>query len=80
MDKIREFIEDNIWWIMIVSLVLMVIGCIIVGCFDLNPLWYILCGVLGGGVLIPFFAMIIFCAIIIPVAKIKDKIKNRKKK
>ena len=80
MDKIRKFIEDNIWWIMIVSLVLMVIGCIIVGCFDFNPLWYILCGVLGLGVLIPFFGAIIFCAIIIPVAKIKDKIENRKKK
>ena len=80
MDKVREFIEDNIWWIMIVSLVLMVIGCIIVGCFDLNPLLYILCGVLGLGVLIPFFGAIIFCAIIIPVAKIKDKIENRKKK
>lgn len=79
MDKIRKFIEDNIWWIMIVSLVLMVIGCIIVGCFDFNPLWYILCGVLGLGVLIPFFAMLIFCAIIIPIAKLQDKIQNRKK-
>lgn len=79
MDKIREIIEDNIWWIMIVSLVLMVIGCIIVGCFDLDPLWYIVPFVLGLGVLIPFVCLLVFCAVLIPIAKIKDRIANRKK-
>ncbi|MBO7713690.1 MAG: hypothetical protein J6S85_08990 [Methanobrevibacter sp.] len=77
MEKIKNWITDNIWWIMLISLVLMIVGCVIVGCFDLNPLWYILCGVLGLGVLIPFVGMIIFCLIFVPILKVKNKKKGR---
>lgn len=60
-----------------ISLFLSVISCCIIGIFDLNPLWYIFSGVVGLGVLIPFVVIVVYCLVIVPFLKLKDKIKKK---
>ena len=75
MEKIARWINKNIWYIILISTTLMVVGCCIVGYWELNPLWYILCFFLGLGVLIPFVYVIVRCLIVLPIEKL---IKKRK--
>lgn len=77
MKKIKEFVQNHVWSIMFVSLILMVVSCCIIGVLDLHPAWYILSGILGLGILLPFLAMLVYSFIIVPFLKLRDKIKKK---
>lgn len=77
MKKIKEFVKNHVWTIMFVSLILMVVSCCIIGVLDLHPAWYILSGILGLGILLPFLAMLVYSFIIVPFLKLRDKIKKK---
>lgn len=79
MGKIKRFIYKYQIAIMIISLVLMITGCCIVGICDLNPLWYALCFVVGLGVLIPFTEIVVMYLIVAPIQKLVEWIKNKKR-
>lgn len=77
MKKIKEFVKNHVWSIMLISLILMVISCCIIGTLDLNPAWYILSGILGLGIIFPFAAILCYSFIVVPFLKLKDKIKKK---
>lgn len=77
MKKIKDFIQNNIWKIMFISLILLVVSCCIIGTLDLNPAWYILSGILGLGIILPFAAILVYSFIVVPFLKLKDKIKKK---
>lgn len=77
MKKIKEFVQNHVWRIMSISLLLMVISCCIIGTLDLNPAWYILSGILGLGIIVPFAAILVYSFVVVPFLKLRDKIKKK---
>lgn len=77
MKKIKEFLLNHVWSIMLVSLILMVISCCIIGTLDLDTAWYILSGIFGLGIILPFAAILVYSFIVVPFLKLKDKIKKK---
>lgn len=76
MDKIKVFVGKYQYHIMAISLLLMVTGCCIVGLFEMNPWWYLLCFFLGLGILIPFCYVVVKYLIVCPIEKLIEKIKK----
>lgn len=77
MKKIKDFIQNNIWKIMFISLILLVVSCCIIGILELSPIWYVLSGILGLGVLIPFICIVGYSFIVVPFLKLRDKIRKK---
>ena len=77
MKKIKEFLQNHVWSIMLVSLILMVISCCIIGMLELHPAWYILSGILGLGIILPFAAILVYSFIVVPFLKLRDKIRKK---